>query len=112
MNLYVIVRKGPQDFLAGMLDGICKTQPVNGTIFLTGTSIDVEGLAWKPYKKIDGQEDIKLEKADEHFLTLKDFCEKVFPNTKYSIIAVEKFTKKLITFTKARQIWVHKKSEL
>jgi len=103
MELYAILRKGKKDFRAGLLSGELK---------IVEDTFRVDSLDWKPYKKICEPADIKkmIEKSDEHFMNLIDFCKSVFPKTKYDVDTVNVFIKNIQTFTNARQIWVHKKS--
>jgi len=118
MNIYVILRKGPKDFFAGLLDGVVNVNANDGSTMgfrlAKGHSVRniwIDKLGWKPYKRFTSGFEIQdmMEKAEKQFITLKEFCEISFPEDDYSFEAIEYFTKQLKTFTSAKQIWVHKK---
>jgi hypothetical protein len=118
MNIYVILRKGPKDFYAGLLDGVVNINANDGSTM--GFRLDkgdlvrniwIDKLGWKPYKKFTAGFEIQdmMKKAEKQFITLKEFCDISFPEDIFTTEAIEYFTKQLYTFTSARQIWVHKK---
>ncbi len=117
MNIYVILRKGPKDFFAGLLDGTIYESANDGKDMgfrlVKGDPtrvLNIDNLGWKPYKRFITGVEIQdmMEKADKQFITLKEFCELSFTEDQYTFEAIDHFIKQLQKFTSAHQIWVHK----
>ncbi len=110
MKLYVICRRGPKEFWAGMLKGVLTEYQPGKSIVLVSTRFNIESLSWVPYKKIAGVKDIKSLKK---FMTPRRFLHvKLGKNTLGATRSlytedINDFIKFLLEVSKSKQIWIN-----
>ena len=105
MKLYVICRREPKEFWAGMLKGV-----LTETITTVSTRFNITSLTWIPYKKIAGVKDIKSLKK---FMTPRKFLhDRLGKNTLGATRSlytedIDDFIKFLLEVSKSKQIWIN-----